>query len=371
MIDSHRECRTALPAAAPARRPLRRAALLLAALCTAALMAACGGAPAVPPRGDAARSAPVAGATESPFPTRKLSIVVPSAPGGGWDRTARVLADAMRAHDISPYPVEVVNVPGQGGLTALQQLVVNDRGDAHTLMMMGRVMLGSLMVNHADVTLREVTPLARLTAEYEVVIVPRDSPYATLGDLLAAFQADPAGVTWVGGARGGADHILVAQLARATGVEPARIVYVERSGGADAVNDILRNQATAGVSSAGEWADLIADGRVRALGISSAERLPLFPDLPTLQEGGADVVLATWRGIVAPPGISDAERAWLIDALTRVSQTPEWRAALETHGWDDAFMTGDTFMQFIVADESTVALLLRRNGLLEARDPRR
>jgi putative tricarboxylic transport membrane protein len=146
---------------------------------------------------------------------------------------------------------------------------------------------------------------------------------------------------------------------------------VERSGGGDAVNDILRNQATVGVSGAGEWSDLIASGAVRALGVSSAERLPIFPDLPTLQEGGTDVVLVNWRGVVGPPGISDDERAWLIDALTRMSNTSEWQGTLIANGWEDAFMTGDTFRQFIVADESLVAELLRRNGLLEALDPRR
>jgi putative tricarboxylic transport membrane protein len=323
---------------------------------------------------DASRGEPVALKSGGNFPQGKLRILVPSAPGGGWDETARIIADAMHANDISPFPVEVVNVPGEGGLTALEQLVNEHPNDAHTMMMTGRVMIGSLMlnkdVNTSSLSLLDVTPLARLTAEYEVVIVPRNSPYHTLGELLAAFQNDPASFTWVGGARGGADHILVAQLARAVGLNPGRIVYVERSGGAEAVNDILRNQATAGVSGAGEWSDLIATGAVRALGVSSAERLPLFPDLPTLQEGGADVVVVTWRGIVGPPGVGEEESAWLIDALTRMSQTSDWQGALLANGWDDAFMTGDTFKQFIAADESTVAELLRRTGLLEAIHPR-
>ena len=352
------------------RRPRQpRAAFLLACLLAATLLlSACGGQSAAQTL-DASRAAAAESASGTPFPQGKLRILVPSAPGGGWDETARVMADAMHANDISPFPVEVVNVPGMGGMVALEQLVNDHRGDAHTLMMTGRVMIGSLQLNKSPVTLRNVTPLARLTAEYEVVIVPRNSPYHTLGELLAAFQTAPAGFTWVGGARGGADHILVAQLAHAVGVEPGRIVYVERSGGADAVNDILRNQATAGVSGAGEWSDLMASGAVRALGVSSAERLPLFPDLPTLQEGGADVVLLTWRGIVAPPGIGEVERNWLIDALTRMSQTGEWQEVLAANGWEDAFMTGDTFRQFIVADESLVSELLRRYGLLEAVNP--
>lgn len=321
------------------------------------------------PAESAASAETATGATLAPtaggFPNKAIQIMAPANPGGGWDTTARLLAQTLTEAGISPVPVEVFNVPGAGGTIGLAQLVSQNAGDPYTIMMMGRVMVGSILTNQSPVTLAETTPLARLTAEYEIVVVPASSPYQTMADLVAAFQADPKSVAWAGGSAGGTDHILVGQIAKAVGVAPEGVNYVAYSGGGEAAAAILGGQVAAGVSGVGEWADFIASGEMRPLAVSSAERLEALPDVPTLTESGVDVVLLNWRGVVGPPNLSDEDKAWLIDALTAVNNSAQWQEILTTNGWDNVFQTGDDFAATLAEDNATISTVLKEIGLIE------
>src|SRR5688572_20492043 len=135
------------------------------------------------------------------YPTDTLQIMAPAAPGGGWDTTAREIQATLQTGVIDQ-SVEVYNVEGAGGTIGLAQLVADNSGDPNTLMMMGLVMVGAIATNQSEVTLDDVTPVARLTTEWEVIVVPADSEIQTLDDLVAAFQADPGGTTWAGGSQG-------------------------------------------------------------------------------------------------------------------------------------------------------------------------
>jgi putative tricarboxylic transport membrane protein len=302
--------------------------------------------------------------TASGFPSKPFQIMAPANPGGGWDQTARLMAQVLQDTQISPVALEVFNVPGAGGTLGLAQLVTQNPGDATTIMMMGRVMIGSILTNQAPVTLDTVTPLARLTAEYEVVVVPTDSPYQTLQDLLDDFQADPQNVAWAGGAAGGTDHILVGQIAGAVGVEPSGINYVAYSGGGEAAAAIIGGQVDAGVSGVGEWIDFVEAGQMRILAVSSAERLPNVPDAPTLVESGVDVVLLNWRGVVAPPDIDPEERDWLVQMLTAMNESEAWQQVIETNGWDNVFLT-DGFDEYLAEEDETISAILQDIGLVE------
>ncbi|MCB0137394.1 MAG: tripartite tricarboxylate transporter substrate binding protein [Caldilineaceae bacterium] len=356
----------------------------LSALLVIALLAGCAAVPAAAPAPaeeaaatEAAAEAPAEGgeaaaaegmpmaATAGGFPNKALQIMAPANPGGGWDTTARLLAQTLSEAGISPVPVEVFNVPGAGGTIGLAQLVSQNAGDPYTIMMMGRVMVGSILTNQAPVTLAESTPLARLTAEYETVVVPKDSPYQTMGDLIAAFQADPKSIAWAGGSAGGTDHILVGQIAKAVGVAPDGINYVAYSGGGEAAAAILGGQVAAGVSGVGEWADFIASGEMRPLAVSSDARLDVAPDVPTLVEGGVDVVLLNWRGVVGPPNMSDEDKTWWIDALTAANASAQWQEILATNGWDDVFLTGDEFGAYLEEEDATITAVLKEIGLVE------
>lgn len=335
---------------------------LVPCLAALLLLAAC-----VAPVAPAGESAPAAAPAAAENAAAKLSmqIMAPANPGGGWDQTARLMAQIMQDEGLTDGAVEVTNVPGAGGSVGLAELVTQHQGDAGLMMMMGKVMVGAILTNQSPVTLDQVTPLARLTAEYEAIVVPADSPHQTLADLIAAFQADPQSIAWAGGSAGGTDHILVGQIAGAVGVAPEGINYIAYAGGGEASAAILGSQVAAGVSGIGEFVDFVASGQMRMLAVSSAERLDILPDVPTLQESGVDVVLLNWRGVVAGPDLSDEDRAALIDLLTQLNESTAWQEALATNGWDNVFLAGDDFGQFITDENAVITEVLKNIGLVE------
>jgi len=331
-------------------------------------------APLVPVSAQAACT--VEGFTDNP-----IEIMAPAAPGGGWDTTAREMQRVMQEEGIVP-TVEVYNVEGAGGTVGIAQLVNDEAGNDHQLMMMGLVMIGAIATNGSPVTLEQTTPISSLTAEYEVIVVPANSEYQTLDDLIAAFKAEPTAISWGGGSAGGTDHILVGLIAQAAGVDPTQINYVPFSGGGEALAAILGGQVTAGVSGIGEWLDQIESGELRALAVSgTAEAGGATPQAggatpeasaggsgtalaPTLQEQGIDVELANWRGLVAPPGISDEGRDCLIALVEQTVASDAWAQTREKYGWQDFAMSGDEFATFLNEERERVTGILTELGLI-------
>src|SRR5262245_5789878 len=292
-----------------------------------------------------------------------LKIIAPAKPGGGWDQTARSMQEVMQAAGIAK-AVTVENVAGAGGAVGLAQFVDQDAGNGNALLVNGLVMVGALLTNQSAVTLDQVTPIARLTGEYEVIVVPAASEVQTLADLVAKFKADPGSVAWGGGSAGGTDHILAGLIAKATGVEPSKVNYVPFSGGGEALAAILGGHVTAGVSGLGEWEGQIKSGELRALAISSNERLPDV-DIPTLKEQGVDVDLANWRAVVAPPGIDDAQRKELLTAVETMVKSNGWKKTLTDKKWLDLYLAGDEFATFLADENARVTDTLKQIGLVQ------
>jgi putative tricarboxylic transport membrane protein len=274
----------------------------------------------------------------------ELKIIAPAAPGGGWDQTSRSLQQAMVAAGVAK-SVQVINVLGAGGTVGLAQLV-NSKGDGNTLMVNGFVMVGAILLNKSPVTLEQVTPIARLTEETEVVVVPADSPIKNAKDLAAAIKADVSKVTFAGGSAGGVDHILAAQIVKAAGADPAKVNYIPFSGGGESLAAILGGKVTAGISGYGEYEGQIKAGKLRAVGVSSEKRLA-NADVPTLKEQGLDVVTTNWRSVVAAPGLSAEDKKKLSDAVEKTVKSDAWKEILKQKGWDDAYLPGDQFTNFL------------------------
>ncbi|MFD2349220.1 Bug family tripartite tricarboxylate transporter substrate binding protein [Nonomuraea ferruginea] len=230
-------------------------------------------------------------------------------------------------------------------------------------MTMGLVMVGAIEQNKSKVTLAETTPIAKLTEEYEIVVVPAESPLQSLQDLVAAWKADPAKVSVAGGSVGGTDHIVAGLMAKAAGVDPKQVNYIAHSGGGEALNALLGNKVTIGVSGVGEFAEHVKSGKLRALGVTSGERLPEL-DAPTLKEGGLDVELANWRGFVAPGGLADADRQALTDLVTKMRDSQPWKDAVAKNGWIDSFMTGQEFDAYLKSEETRVKGIIAEMGLV-------
>jgi putative tricarboxylic transport membrane protein len=307
--------------------------------------------------------AALAAALAVPAFAQNYTIMAPANPGGGWDGTARAMQEVMQAEGIAS-SVEVVNVPGAGGTVGLAQFVADAAGDPTQLIVGGYVMVGAILTNGAPVTLKDVTPIARLTGDTQAIVVPAASDIQTLGDLVEKLKADPGAVSWAGGSAGGTDHITVGLLAKAAGVDPTKINYVAFSGGGEAMAAILGNQVTAGVSSVGEFAEQVKAGTMRLIAVSSAERLPGI-DAPTIKESGFDVVVENWRMVAAAPGLSEEQVAKISADIEKLNASAGWTAMLEARGWTNTYLAGDAFAAQLDADIAATETVLRDIGLVQ------
>ncbi len=296
-------------------------------------------------------------------PALELKIMAPAGAGGGWDSTSRSLQQVLTATGAAK-SVQVINVPGAGGTVGLAQFANNSKGDGNQLMVMGAVMVGAILTNKAPVGLDQVTPLARLTQDALVVVVPANSPHKSIKDLAAALKADSAKVVWAGGSAGGADHILAGLVTKAAGGDVAKLNYVPFSGGGEALAEMLGGRVTAGISGYNEFESQIKSGKLRALGLSTAKRMAGV-DLPTLREQGLDVEFVNWRGIVAAPGISPAQKAALSAAIDKAVKSDNWAQVLKTRGWEASYAGADEFTAFLKSEQVRVQGILGSIGLVK------
>ncbi|WP_306513787.1 Bug family tripartite tricarboxylate transporter substrate binding protein [Janibacter hoylei] len=295
----------------------------------------------------------------------QLTLIAPAAVGGGWDLVARESQQALRSDGIVN-SVNVVNVPGAGGTIGLSQLIGME-GDGSTMMVTGTVMLGGITQAGGQRDLEDTTVIARLAEDFEVIAVPADSEFKTLDDLLEAWKKDPGAMPIGGGSAGGIDHLVAAQLARAAGIDPEELHYTPHSGGGELTQSLTSTaQGTVGVGISGynDFRDLIEGGRLRALAVVAPERLEGV-DTPTMEElGYEEVDLVNWRGLVAPPGISDAQRRELEDIVDEMVATDSWGEAVETNRWVVNPAEGEEFEDFVASEQKRINELMKELGLV-------
>ena len=294
----------------------------------------------------------------------ELKIMAPAAPGGGWDRTARSMQQALNAEKLVKSS-QVINVAGAGGAVGLAQFINGAKGDGNQIMVNGFVMVGALLLNKSPVTLDQVTPIARLTEEIEIVVVPANSPIKNAKDLAAALKENVARVTWAGGSAGGVDQITAALFAQAVGADASKVNYVAFSGGGESLAAILGGKVTAGISGWSEYEGQVKAGKLRAIGVTSEQRIPGV-DIPTFKEQGVDLVIANWRSVMAPPGISAEQKKNLIELMDKLTKSAAWKEQLKQKGWDDAYISGDAFGAFLKKEIARVNDVLKSVGLVKS-----
>jgi putative tricarboxylic transport membrane protein len=297
------------------------------------------------------------------FAQMELKIIAPAAPGGGWDQTARSIQQVLVAEKLVK-SAQVINIAGAGGTVGLAQFVNSAKGDGNQLMINGFVMVGAILLNKSPVSLSQVTPIARLTQETQVMVVPASSPIKNANELAEAVKKDVAKVTFAGGSAGGVDHIMAALFVAAAGADASKVNYVAFSGGGESLAAILGAKVTAGISGYGEYEGQIKAGKLRAIGVTSPQRLPGV-DVPTFKEQGIDLVLTNWRSVVAAPGISDAQKKALADLVDKLAKSAAWKEVLKQKGWDDAYLPADTFAKFLGDEQKRVADVLKSVGLVK------
>jgi len=291
-----------------------------------------------------------------------LKMMIPANPGGGWDTTGRALGKALQEAGAAA-SVSYDNKGGAAGALGLAQFVNGSKGDPNALMVMGAVMLGGIITGKPPVSLSQATPIARLTSEYNVFVLPAASALKTMNDVIEQMKKDPGSVKWGGGSRGSTEHIAAAMIARAVGVDPAKINYVAFRGGGEATAAILGGNVTVGGSGYSEFAEYITTGKMRALAVTSDKRLKGVA-VPTLKEQGIDVVIGNWRGVYGAPGITAEQRKVLTELVVKATKSKAWAESLEKNNWTPALMAGTDFDKFVDDEFASLRAVMAKSGMI-------
>ena len=291
-----------------------------------------------------------------------VKMMIPANPGGGWDTTGRALGKAMQDAKVAD-TVSYDNKGGAAGALGLAQFVNGSKADPNAIMVMGAVMLGGIITGKPPVSLTQATPIARITSEYNVFVLPANSPMKTMADVVAQLKKDPGSVKWGGGSRGSTEHIAAAMIAREVGVDPSKINYVAFRGGGEATAAILGGNVTVGGSGLSEFSEYIAAGKMRAIAVTSGARLPGV-NIPTLKEQGINVEIGNWRGVYGAPGITAEQRKALTDLVLAALKTPAWSDAVKKNDWTPAVLTGPAFDKFVDDEFASLRATMVKSGMI-------
>jgi len=291
-----------------------------------------------------------------------LKIMIGANPGGGYDQTGRGIGKALQEAGIAD-AVTYENKGGAGGTIALAQFANASKADGNSMLVVGAIMVGAIVQNKPPMTLANVTPVARLLAEYNVFVVPAASPIKSMKDVVEQMKKDPASVKWGGGSKGSIDHVSVAMIAREAGVDVTKMNYVPFKGGGEAVIAMLGGHVTVGTSGLAELDEFIKSGKLRPIGITSAQRLKGV-NVPTLKEQGIDVEIFNWRGVYGAAGITPEQRKKLVDSVAKATKTKAWAETLEKNNWTPSLLTGDEFGKFVDDDHARMRALMVKLGML-------
>lgn len=292
----------------------------------------------------AALSAVMATPASAYQPSRPVEVVVHTGPGGGSDLLARAVATMMEKERLLPVRMQVVNKTGGGGAVAAAYLAEKAR-DQNTIGFFTGVWLsGPLTSAEAKVTLRDLTPIARLVLEPALIAVKADAPYKTLADFITAAKERPGQLKQSGGSPTSRDNVVRQLLQKATG---ARWAYISFPGGGERIAALLGGHVNMMVIEPEEAGEHIRAGTMRVLAQISERRLPGFPNAPTLKEAGFDVpVVPQVRGMVAPPGIPRANVEYWEDFCRRLTLSQSWQKYIADNQFENGYQSAADLAKF-------------------------
>ncbi|CRL47166.1 tripartite tricarboxylate transporter substrate binding protein [Pseudomonas sp. URMO17WK12:I11] len=291
-----------------------------------------------------------------------VKFMAPGSVGGGYDQTARELGKALIEAKVAK-SATFENKGGAGGTLGLAQFANSTKGDGDALLVVGAIMVAGIEQNKPQITLKDVTPIARLFTEYNVIAVRKESEFKTLEDLLKAFKEKPTSITWGGGSKGSVDHIGIAELAGKMDIPVNKVNYVAFAGGGEVVAQALGGQIKVITGGYAELGQYIKNGQFRVLAIGAPERVPGI-DAPTLKEKGYDVIIGNWRGVYGAAGLSPEQRKELTDAVVAASNSQSWKDNIQTNAWSPSVLTGDEFGKFVAEEHVRLHAMLVNVGLL-------
>jgi len=298
----------------------------------------------------------------SAWAAANVKMMIPANPGGGWDSTGRALGKALQDAGVAA-SVTYENKGGAAGAIGLAQFFTASKGAPHAMTVLGAVTLGGIITGKRPVSITQVTPIARLTTEYNVFVLPENSPYKSMAEVVAQMKKDPGSVKWGGGSRGSTEHIAAAMIAREAGVDAAKINYVPFRGGGEATAAILGGNVTVGGSGFSEFQQYIEAGKMKAIGVTAPARIKGI-NVPTLKEQGINVEIGNWRGVYGAAGITPAQRDALTEMIVKATKSKAWAEALDKNGWTPALLTGKAFDEFVDRDFAGLRAIMVKSGMI-------
>jgi putative tricarboxylic transport membrane protein len=305
------------------------------------------------------------GAAASKYPAQAVEIIAPANPGGGWDALARTIQLSLETDKLVSQPLSVTNKPGGGGGVGLAYMAAQKGTDYTLVVYSPPLIINAINGTFEGKSYKDLTPLAKLITDYQVIVVKADSPYQTLEDLLNAIRADPQAIKFAGvSSPGSMDHIAFAKIAKAAGIDPKQLEYIAFAGGGEATTALLGGNVTFLSTGIGESVAQLEAGTIRALAITAPERLSsdLLKDVPTVKEAGYDVTYEVWRGVFGPADMSPEAKTYWDAAIKKMVESQTWKDQLVKLNWTDAYATGTDFTAFLEQETGTYQTLLTELG---------
>ena len=295
----------------------------------------------------------------------EIHFLIPGGAGGGWDGTARGVGKALLDAKLLGQ-ASFENMSGGGCGKALNHLISTAKRQQNTMLVNSTPIIIRSLTGVFPQSFRDLTPIAAVIADYAAIVVPKDSKYKSLKDLIADFEKDPRSVKIAGGSvKGSMDHLVPAMIVKAAGGDPLKLVYVPYDAGGKAMAGLLSGDTQALSTGFGEALGLAKQGEVRILAVTSAERLAQAPDVPTVKELGYDMGFANWRGFFGAPGLPEAKAQSFRDLLAKMYPTKEWKTIRDQRGWQDLYKPGAEFTAFLEGQEKAIGGMMRELGFIQ------
>jgi putative tricarboxylic transport membrane protein len=296
-------------------------------------------------------------------PERPVELIAMNAPGGGSDRTLRIMSKIMQQTQLVPVAVNVVNKPGGGGTVAYNYLNTHP-GDAHFLQLASK----SLLTNHisgSGPSYTEFTPISFLFGEYIAVTVKPDSPLKSGRDIVERLKKDSGSLTFgIATSLGNPNHQAVATALRDAGIDIKKLKNVIFPSGGAASTAMMGGHVDIVPITAGFAAQMARQGQVRVLAVTSPARLTdVLANVPTWKEQGFDVIVSNWRSMVGPRGMTPAQVAYWEQAFQRFVESEEWKKELEANFWSSEYLRSAETRKYMDQDNTQVRAFLVELGL--------
>jgi len=296
---------------------------------------------------------------------KEIHFLIPGGAGGGWDGTARGVGKALLdANLIEKASFE--NMSGGGGGKALNHLISTAARQEKTMLVNSTPIIIRSLTGVFPQSFRDLTPIASVIADYAAFVVPTDSKYQSLKEVIADFNQDPKSVKIAGGSvKGGMDHLVPAMVFQAAGADPLKLKYIPYDAGGKAMAGLLSGDTQVLSTGFSEALGLANQGEVRILAVTSAERMSQAPEVPTVKELGYDVTFANWRGFFGAPDLPEEKAEAYRALLKSMYDTPEWEKIRKQRGWQNLYKAGDDFYTFLEEQEKAIGGMMRHLGFLK------